>query len=45
MDGIISLPICIAGYFMLPDLPENTRAFYLNEKVRHTLYSRSEEGT
>ncbi|KAI0895841.1 MFS general substrate transporter [Annulohypoxylon nitens] len=34
MDGIISLPICIAGFFILPDLPENTRAFYLNEKDR-----------
>ncbi|KAK0109537.1 hypothetical protein ONS95_002224 [Cadophora gregata] len=31
MDGIISLPICISGYFMIPDLPENTRAFYLTE--------------
>lgn len=29
MDGIISLPIAIAGFWMLPDLPENTRAFYL----------------
>ncbi|GKT96482.1 major facilitator superfamily transporter [Colletotrichum tofieldiae] len=34
MDGIISLPICIAGFFFLPDLPENTRAFYLNENDR-----------
>ncbi|KAI1137130.1 MFS general substrate transporter [Hypoxylon sp. FL0543] len=34
MDGIISLPICIAGFFVLPDLPENTRAFYLNESDR-----------
>ncbi|KAH6659431.1 major facilitator superfamily transporter [Truncatella angustata] len=34
MDGIVSLPICIAGYFLLPDLPENTRAFYLNENDR-----------
>lgn len=31
MDGVISLPICLAGYFLIPDLPENTRAFYLNE--------------
>jgi ACS family pantothenate transporter-like MFS transporter len=31
MDGIISLPICLAGYFMIPDLPENTRAFYLTD--------------
>ncbi|KAI0132616.1 major facilitator superfamily transporter [Xylariales sp. AK1849] len=34
MDGAISLPICIAGFFLLPDLPENTRAFYLNEEDR-----------
>lgn len=34
MDGIISAPICLAGFFLLPDLPENTRAFYLTENVR-----------
>ncbi|TDZ30779.1 Pantothenate transporter liz1 [Colletotrichum spinosum] len=34
MDGIISLPICIAGFFLIPDLPENTRAFYLTENDR-----------
>jgi ACS family pantothenate transporter-like MFS transporter len=33
MDGIISLPICIAGFFFIPDLPENTRAFYLTANV------------
>jgi len=32
MDGLISLPICIAGYFLIPDLPENTRAFYLTRE-------------
>lgn len=32
MDGVISLPICAAGFFMIPDLPENTRAFYLSER-------------
>ena len=31
MDGIISMPIAILGFFIIPDLPENTRAFYLNE--------------
>lgn len=30
MDGIISFPICCAGYFLIPDLPENSRAFYLS---------------
>jgi ACS family pantothenate transporter-like MFS transporter len=34
MDGIISAPICLAGFFLLPDLPENSRAFYLTENVR-----------
>ncbi|KZM24959.1 uncharacterized protein EKO05_0010497 [Ascochyta rabiei] len=34
MDGIISAPICIAGFFLLPDLPENTRAFYLSDSDR-----------
>jgi ACS family pantothenate transporter-like MFS transporter len=32
MDGVISLPICFAGYFFIPDLPENTRAFYLTNE-------------
>ncbi|KAF9875071.1 major facilitator superfamily transporter [Colletotrichum karsti] len=40
MDGIISLPICLAGYFLIPDLPENTRAFYLNEKEREMARNR-----
>jgi ACS family pantothenate transporter-like MFS transporter len=31
MDGVISLPICLAGFILIPDLPENTRAFYLSE--------------
>ncbi|TVY40583.1 Pantothenate transporter [Lachnellula subtilissima] len=31
MDGIISAPICLAGFFLIPDLPENTRAFYLTK--------------
>lgn len=30
MDATISVPICMAGFFLIPDLPENTRAFYLN---------------
>lgn len=33
MDGIISLPIALAGYFFIPDVPETSRAFYLNEDV------------
>ncbi|KAI5370865.1 putative major facilitator superfamily, MFS transporter superfamily [Septoria linicola] len=30
VDGIISLPIALSGYLMLPDHPSNTRALYLN---------------
>ncbi|KAK7731469.1 hypothetical protein SLS57_001408 [Botryosphaeria dothidea] len=33
-DGIISIPIAIWGFFAIPDLPSNTRAFYLNEDDR-----------
>ena len=29
VDGIISLPIAIAGFFVLPDVPEICRAWYL----------------
>lgn len=32
MDGVISAPICLAGFFLIPDLPENSRAFYLNKE-------------
>ncbi|KFY48030.1 hypothetical protein V495_01671 [Pseudogymnoascus sp. VKM F-4514 (FW-929)] len=32
MDGVISAPICLAGFFLIPDLPENTRAFYLSDE-------------
>jgi hypothetical protein len=33
VDGIISLPIAIAGFFILPDVPEITKAWYLSEEV------------
>ncbi|KAF1931244.1 MFS general substrate transporter [Didymella exigua CBS 183.55] len=42
MDGIISAPICLAGFFLLPDLPENTRAFYLTENDRALAKKRME---
>lgn len=31
IDGVISLPIAIAGYVVLPDVPEITRAPYLTQ--------------
>lgn len=34
MDAIISLPIAIWGFFGLPDLPHNTKAFYWSPEVR-----------
>lgn len=32
VDGIISVPIAILGFFALPDLPEISKPFYLTEK-------------
>ncbi|KAL8793243.1 MAG: hypothetical protein Q9195_004179 [Heterodermia aff. obscurata] len=34
VDGVISLPIAIAGFFFLPDVPEISRAWYLTKEVR-----------
>lgn len=36
VDGIISLPIALAGYFVLPDVPEISKPFYLSDKVRQS---------
>ena len=33
MDGVVSMPIALAGFYFIPDLPENTRAPYLSETV------------
>ena len=33
IDGVISLPIALAGYWMIPDVPEIAKPFYLNEAV------------
>ncbi|MCJ1317604.1 hypothetical protein MMC15_002929 [Xylographa vitiligo] len=30
MDGVISMPIALAGYYFLPDIPETSRARYLS---------------
>ncbi|KAF2185108.1 MFS general substrate transporter [Zopfia rhizophila CBS 207.26] len=32
VDGVISLPIALAGYFFLPDVPEISKPFYLSDK-------------
>ncbi|KAF1347966.1 major facilitator superfamily domain-containing protein [Delphinella strobiligena] len=34
VDGIISLPIALSGYLLLPDVPETCRAPYLSKKER-----------
>ncbi|KAF7186261.1 Pantothenate transporter liz1 [Pseudocercospora fuligena] len=34
VDGIISLPIALSGYFFLPDMPSNCRAVYFNEEEK-----------
>lgn len=35
MDGVISIPIALWGFFGLPDLPHNTRAFYWSAHVSY----------
>ncbi|KAK2784974.1 hypothetical protein FQN53_008025 [Emmonsiellopsis sp. PD_33] len=40
IDGIITLPIAIFGFAFFPDLPENTKAFYLNEEERRLALAR-----
>ncbi|EXJ70701.1 uncharacterized protein A1O5_05691 [Cladophialophora psammophila CBS 110553] len=34
VDGIISLPIALSGFFLLPDVPEITRAWYFSPAER-----------
>ena len=34
IDGIITLPIALYGFFVFPNTPTTTSAFYLSEKVR-----------
>lgn len=36
VDGIISLPVCLAGFIFLPDVPEICNAFYLTKEVNTT---------
>ncbi|EHL00751.1 putative Pantothenate transporter liz1 [Glarea lozoyensis 74030] len=42
MDGVISIPICLLGFFLIPDLPENSRAFYLTKDHRELAKTRME---
>lgn len=34
VNGIISLPVALSGYVLLPDVPETTRAWYFNASER-----------
>jgi MFS transporter, ACS family, pantothenate transporter len=43
MDGVISTPICLAGLFLIPDLPENTRAFYISDEEADLARKRMED--
>ncbi|PVI01798.1 MFS general substrate transporter [Periconia macrospinosa] len=42
MDGVISIPIALWGFFGIPDLPHTTRAFYWNKEEREYGVSRIE---
>lgn len=33
IDGVISLPVAISGFFLLPDVPEIANPWYLSEEV------------
>ncbi|OTB00197.1 hypothetical protein M426DRAFT_268110 [Hypoxylon sp. CI-4A] len=43
MDGVISIPIAIWGFFAIPDLPHNTRALYWSAEERVYGVKRSAE--
>ncbi|KAF9247159.1 major facilitator superfamily domain-containing protein [Melanogaster broomeanus] len=42
MDGVITLPIAFYGFFVFPDIPATTKAFYLTNEERLLSYSRLE---
>lgn len=41
LDGIITMPIAVFGFFYFPDIPENTRASYLSEEERALAIARA----
>lgn len=43
MDAAISIPIAVWGFFAIPDLPHNTKAFYLNADDRKYSIERVEK--
>lgn len=34
VDGVISIPIALAGFFLLPNNPYNTKSFYRSAEVK-----------
>ncbi|KAK9311204.1 major facilitator superfamily domain-containing protein [Lipomyces starkeyi] len=42
IDGIISFPVAVAGFFQVPDFPNNTRAWYLKQHHRDYAVQRME---
>lgn len=40
MDGVISVPIALIGFWIYPDLPENTRAFFFNDRHKEIAKAR-----
>ncbi|RDX53677.1 MFS general substrate transporter [Lentinus brumalis] len=34
IDGVITMPIALYGFFMFPDVPTTTKAFYLSDEER-----------
>ncbi|EIW82432.1 MFS general substrate transporter [Coniophora puteana RWD-64-598 SS2] len=45
IDGIITLPIALYGFFVFPDVPATTRAFYLKDEERLLAYERLDSDT
>jgi len=41
VDGFISIPIAILGYFCLPDFPQTSRAFWIKKKDRQFALARA----
>lgn len=37
LDGVIAMPIAVAGFFCFPDLPRNSKAWYLSKDVSSVL--------
>lgn len=33
IDGVISLPVALSGFFVLPDVPEISNPWYLSKEV------------